>query len=304
MTLDRDDDIRLAEEDAAQADLHVDASSETLSDEEAADVAEIRAEIEETRLEMGDTLNELGGRLEPSNLVNQAKENVREATIGRVEETAKGMTDMVMETIKRNPIPAAIAGTGLALLWKNRAQGGSNGHAGNRQHVAYIGPGYAQGGYGQEYYGDVQYTGQSQGGVGQKVGDVASTVGDTARGAVGTVGDTVGQVGQNVGQTAGQIGQNVGQTAGQIGQTVGQTVEQVSWRLESFMRANPLAMGAIALGTGAVVGSLVPETQKEQELLGDASQKVGTAVRDTVDQATTKAEEQLDKVDDKVSSPA
>ena len=303
MTLDRDDDIRLAEEDAAQADLHVDASSETLTDEEAADVAEIRAEIEETRLEMGDTLTELGDRLEPSNLVNQAKENVREATIGRVEETAKGMTDMVMETIKRNPIPAAIAGTGLALLWKNRAQG-TNGHAGNRQHVAYIGPGYAQGGYGQEYYGDVQYTGQSQGGVGQKVGDVASTVGDTARGAVGTVGETVGQVGQNVGQTAGQIGQNVGQTAGQIGQTVGQTVEQVSWRLESFMRANPLAMGAIALGTGAVIGSLVPETQKEQELLGDASHKVGSAVRDTVDQATTQAEEQLDKVEEKVSSPA
>jgi hypothetical protein len=70
VTLDRDDDIRFAEKDAAQADLRT-VSADTadeldaMTDEEAAEAIEIRAEIEETREEMGGTLNELGDRLEP-----------------------------------------------------------------------------------------------------------------------------------------------------------------------------------------------------------------------------------------------
>jgi ElaB/YqjD/DUF883 family membrane-anchored ribosome-binding protein len=290
VTLDRDDDIRFAEKDAAQADLRTvsaDTADEldTMTDEEAAEAVEIRAEIEETRMEMGGTLNELGDRLDPATLMDQAKENVREATIGRVEETAKGMSDMVMETIKRNPIPSALAGAGLLMLWKNREKGSGNGHSADRRYDAYYG---TTSSYGQRPYGQ-----QSQEGIGQKVGDAASTVGDTARGAVGQVGQTVGQVGDNVGQTAGQIGQNVGQTAGQIGNEI-----------DRFMQSNPLAVGAIALGAGALVGSLVPETSQEREMLGDASRQVSNAVRDTVDQAATKAEETMDKAEDKVSSPA
>ena len=83
---------------------------------------EILGEIDETRREMGGTLNELGDRLAPGHLVDQAKDNVREATIGRLENTARGVSDMVFETIKRNPIPTAMAGVGLAMLWRNRSQ--------------------------------------------------------------------------------------------------------------------------------------------------------------------------------------
>ena len=296
MTLERDDDIRLAEEDAVQADLRTESadtadSLDQMTDEEAAEAVEIRAEIEETRLEMGGTLNELGDRLEPSHLMDQAKENVREATIGRVEDTARGVSEMVMETIKRNPIPAAMAGAGLALLWKNRSQGGSNGngYGADRRYGAYYG---TTSSYGQHQPYDGQY-GQYEQGQG---------IGDKAKDAASTVGDTVGQVGQNVGQTAGQIGQNVGQTAGQIGQNVGQTAGQIGNELERFMQSSPLAMGAIALGAGAVIGGLVPEMPQERQFLGDAGQKIGEAVRDTVDEATTKAEEQMDRAEEKITA--
>jgi ElaB/YqjD/DUF883 family membrane-anchored ribosome-binding protein len=279
VTLERDDDARLAEEDAAEAGLSS-TSAETadeldqMSDEEAAEAVEIRAEIEETRLEMGGTLNELGERLDPGTLMDQAKENVREATIGRVEETAKGMSDMVMETIKSNPIPAAMAGAGLALLWANRKSGNGNGHTFDRRYDAAYGSTYRR----QD---------------GQGIGDAASNVGDTARGAVGQVANTVGQVGENVGQTAGEIGQNVGQTVGQVG-----------GQLDRFMHANPLAMGAIAIGAGAVIGSLIPETPQEREMLGDAGRQIGNTVRDTVEQATTKAEAAMDRTEEKVSAGA
>jgi hypothetical protein len=240
VTLDRNDDIRLAEEDADQADLRTEATdTEQMSDEEAVETAEIRAEIEETRLEMGGTLNELGDRLDPGNLMDQAKENVREATIGRVEETAKGMSDMVVETIKSNPIPAAIAGAGLAMLWANRKGTNGNGHT-------------IAGRYSSTY--------------------PAANYGD---------------------QSGGQVGQNVGQTAGQVGS-----------QLDRFMRSSPLAMGAIAIGAGAVLGGLLPETPQEQKMLGDASRELGHTVRDTVDKAAVKAEETMDRAEEKVTSNA
>jgi hypothetical protein len=236
-------------------------------------IVEIRAEIEDTRLEMGDTLSELGNRLEPSRLVDQAKENVREATIGRVEETAKGVSTMVMETIRKNPIPAAIAGAGLALLWVNRSNGTGSSN-GNGYSAAYRGNGYR---------------GEQSGG-----GMDVSRVGDVASG-----------IGQNVGQTVGQVGENATQVTGEVIERGRQTVEQVGWRLDSFMQASPLAMGAIALGAGAVVGALVPETQQERQVLGDASQRIGTTVRETVGQVTQKAEESLDEAESKLSgSPA
>jgi hypothetical protein len=233
-------------------------------DDEEIEVAEIRAEIDETRVEMSGTLNELGDRLDPGNLVNQAKENVRDATIGRVEETARGMSDMVIDTIKQNPIPAAIAGAGLALLWMNRSGGGNGGSDARRRLATDRCDRY---GYG---YGTARAGGHS--GESQEVAPQAS-------------------------EKAGEIRDNVGQAAGQVGENVGQAVGQVRGQLDRFMQASPLAMGAIALGAGAVVGALVPETRREREMLGDASREVSRAVADTVDKATQQAEESLDEAE-------
>ena len=235
---------------------------EQMSEDEQAEVEEIKAEIDETRDEMGGTLNELGDRLDPENLVNQAKENVREATIGRVEETAKGMTDMVMDTIKKNPIPAAIAGAGIALLWANRSTDADK----NRY-------GYA----GRSVQGD------------------GGSVADTAKDAVGSAASTVGS-------TVGSVGENAGQAAGQVIDKGRETAEQVGFKLERFMQASPLAMAAIAAGAGAVIGALVPETEPEKQVMGEASRTVGETVREKVGEATDMAEQQLDRVEEKAAT--
>jgi hypothetical protein len=256
---------REREEDHPAIDAH---EPDSELDAEESEVAEIRAEIEETRIEMGGTLSELGERLDPGHLMEQAKENVRDATIGRVEETAKGMSEMMVETIKRNPVPAALAGAGLAMLWMNRSSGNGNGH---QMATRYAGGSETTAMYGREAY---RTTDQD---FGSKAAGVATDVRDNLAGAAGEFGETIGEVGQNVGQT------------------VGQGVQEVGWRFERIMESSPLAMGAIALGAGAVVGALVPETPKERELLGDASRAVGETVRDTVSRATDEAEATLER---------
>lgn len=222
------------------------------TDDTAPEVSELRADIAETREEMGETLNELGDRLEPGHLMEQAKENVRDATIGRVEETARGINEMVMETIRQNPIPAAIAGAGLALLWMNRSGGNQKGRAQYTTRTAEQGPH-----------------------IGERVGEGASAIGE----GVGEAGDTVRQ------------------TITEASETVGATVGDAGQQLDRFMRASPLAMGAIALGAGAVIGALVPESDLEREKLGDASRQIGETVRGTVEQAADEAERSMDEAE-------
>lgn len=236
--------------------------------------AEILGEIDQTRREMGSTLNELGDRLTPGHLVDQAKENVREATLGRLEDTTRGISDMVMETIKRNPIPTAMAGVGLAMLWRNRSQQTN----GERLH-----PNSYPGMPSTAYFSDQpQDLGSKVSGAASKVGDAASAVGDGVGGAVSSIAD------------------GAQQATGEVVGKAGATAQQVTWKLDSFMQANPLAMGAIAVGAGAVVGSLIPETEPERELLGDASRQVGNRLTEVVDQATSKAEETLDDAEAKL----
>ena len=84
----------------------------------------IRQGIMETRERISHDLDEIGERLNPHNVKEDIKEGIREATIGRVEEMARQAGERLnsagsglVKTIKENPVPAVIAGVGLAWLF-------------------------------------------------------------------------------------------------------------------------------------------------------------------------------------------
>lgn len=91
---------------------------------------DIRRDIEQTRARMGETIETLGDRLNPSRLRQQVKDNVREATIGRMKTMADNARNRMtqggrglVETVKENPIPAAMIVGGLGwLLFGSRRQ--------------------------------------------------------------------------------------------------------------------------------------------------------------------------------------
>ena len=87
----------------------------------------IRAEIERTRDRLGETVEALGAQLNPSHLKQRVKDSVREATIGRVQYMASNTRERISETgrglaqtIRDNPVPAALAATGISWLLFNR----------------------------------------------------------------------------------------------------------------------------------------------------------------------------------------
>jgi hypothetical protein len=95
---------------------------------------EIRSDIEQTRAELSETVDAIQDRLRPANLVSQARDTVREATVGKVKQMAENARsslrsggygsdygdytdgDSVIDRIRANPIPAALAVASVAWI--------------------------------------------------------------------------------------------------------------------------------------------------------------------------------------------
>src|SRR3954468_8896207 len=83
------------------------------------------ADIEITRNELSGTISEIGNRLAPETIAAETRARVREATVGRFEDfkreagqTMEQTRTGIVETIRTNPVPAAIAAVGVGWLVK------------------------------------------------------------------------------------------------------------------------------------------------------------------------------------------
>ena len=108
---DRSDEVRRASQDEDVGGEQAPAASgelkgQTRSDDE--EVAAAEAEVEQARAELTETVEALKEKLEPQNLEEQAKARAME--VGR----ARGQ--QILEAVRRNPKPVAVAGVVLFLL--------------------------------------------------------------------------------------------------------------------------------------------------------------------------------------------
>jgi ElaB/YqjD/DUF883 family membrane-anchored ribosome-binding protein/BMFP domain-containing protein YqiC len=262
------------------------------------EVERLTDDIERTRGDMTETLEELGDRLNPSNVIHDAKATVREATVGKVESMASdvGMTaretgEGIIETIKRNPLPAALAGIGIGWLWMSRDKSPSwaraSGNGRRSWSMAYpAGGGYGASGYGSSAYGSSGY-GQSSG-VTDKIGEAGQQVSRTASEVASGVGNTASDVADRARQTAGRVPEQVGE----MGQQVGQMGQQVGDTAQRMIEENPLAVAGVALAVGAAVGLALPVTRTEQRTIGQAGAQL-------IDQAANAATKPMEKLEDK-----
>jgi ElaB/YqjD/DUF883 family membrane-anchored ribosome-binding protein len=290
------------------------------------EVDQLVEEIEVTRVEMTGTVEQIGDRLDPKNIVADAKETVREATVGKVENMANTAGEMVsnagqtaqeagsglVQTIRRNPIPAAMAGIGLGWLAMSARSSGSGSNWSNRQ---YTGGRYSTDRYaGYEGYGasgtwdtgamggnawaagGAQPSGQMSGGqgIGDKVGQVGETAGQAVSDVQQRAGEVVGQVGQTVGQTASQVGQ----TASQVPQQVQGVARQVGDNAGRMFQDNPLAMGAIAVAVGTAIGMVLPTTQVERQVIGKPASQVMEKAEEAASQALGQVEQTAREAED------
>jgi len=250
-----------------------------------------------------------------------ATQSVKEVS-HNVGHTAKGAGATIVETIRLNPIPAAITGIGLGwLIMSIRRQndattqygtyGGSSANRFASTTDEFGQNNFATSGYSTQGSDVTSRLDAAKGKLGEvkdsvatHASDIASTVGDKASGLASSVSNTASGLASSVSDKASGLAQTVGTKASDIAHTVGDKATELGSQAkdtaQSAVRAtgtyitdNPLAAGAIAVLLGVGVGLLVPATEKENQLLGE-----------TRDRLKDQAAEQLHQVADKVTNVA
>jgi hypothetical protein len=247
------------------------------------EAARIEADIAETRERMTGTVEAIGDRLDPANIIDDAKQTVRDATVGKVEDMTSTASEALgsagstvqdtgyglLETVKQNPIPAALAGVGIAWLWTHRASGSRSDMLTRYQRrldeaqwdTGYGGAGYRGGG---------SWSSQPSAtdGITDKMSDASDAIGRRVSG----VSDAVGRLPDNVGGSA----------------------ESMTRQAQRMIEDSPLAAGAIALAVGAAISLALPATQVERRVLGPAGGTVLDSVQTGATDALEKAKESIE----------
>ena len=116
---DRSDEVRRASQDEDVGGEQAPAASGELKGQTRGDddeVAAAEAEVEQSRAELTETVEALKEKLEPQNLEEQAK--------ARAMEVARARGQQILEAVRRNPKPVAVAGGVLFLLLVRRLRRG------------------------------------------------------------------------------------------------------------------------------------------------------------------------------------
>jgi hypothetical protein len=212
---------------------------------------EIRSHIEKTRSELGETIDAMADRLNPTALKEQTKDAIRDATLGKAEETlndaaeaAKGVTASMRRTIQENPIPAALAGIGIGWLVMKGRQARTNSGS-------------------QHPFNGMSFSPQSSNtGIAQQVGDIAGSGKDHVEHAV---------------------------TSAQ--QSAIHAVDQTRDQAEHVLHESPLVAGGIALALGAVAGFALQPSESENRMFGAKRDELMSQLKSTAREAQAKIEQ-------------
>jgi gas vesicle protein len=233
--------------------------------------AEIEQQIEETRGRMTQNIDALGEKLSPRNLAQDAVETVGEG--------ARRTGWRVMDFIRENPLPVAAVGLGVTWLMTQRNRSPVSGDRMAR--YAYTGPERRTRGRGDRR------------GIGERIGEMAG-------GARETVTETASSVAQRVGDTAERAQERTTELSRQAKRRVQDLGERARGQFNRTKEENPLMVAAGAAILGLAAGLLLPETQRERQMMGaardrlaDRAGEVASRVADATSEAAQEVKETL-----------
>ena len=222
---------------------------------------EIRKEIERTREDMSETVNAIQDRLRPGNIAASAAESVKTAAT----ETARNVAESdSVQYVRANPIPTAMVGIGVAgLAWL--AFGGRE--ARSRR--------WTERGSSRDWstvraYDDADryYRGSGSSARGYQTAGAytAGVSADSDRDFSG----------------AASIAERTSEMADEVRWRAQQTTRRAQRQLQNAWQESPLLVGAASAVLGAIIGMALPQTEKENELMGEARDTAVEGVQQTV----------------------
>jgi len=271
---------------------------------------ELERDIARTRADIDRTLTILQDRVSPTAIVDRA---MRSTSEGGVE-----FASSLGRTVRDNPVPLTLLGISLGwLMLSNRDRGYQREAVGTREmdrsdpsrpSATYTSTVETTGIASTEY----QTPGSSSDGgkasaaasaVRDKVSDTAASAADLRNKAQNAASDAVNKAGGK----SEQVKQKAGETYGRVAETVAEKSDEFQRRAvdargrasarasdalqdaQGLVRTHPILVGALALALGAGLAALFPRTQRENEIMGDKSDSLKDAARDTGTEQADKA---------------
>jgi len=256
------------------------AAGEDLDELSASKAHEIRSEIAQTREEMSETIDAIQEKLRPGNIAAAATDRVKDATgtaVRNVTEAASDKAQRAMERTRRiaddladggrmNTIASAMIGIGSAWLLVERWRNSGRRRFGSMS--AYE-------------YGDERYrTGWArQPGVEEYDADSPSDE---------------GVVSQSYDRGASM--------AHEARYRMKQTTRQARSGFANLLESNPLMVGAAAVAVGATIGLALPETERENEWMGEARDNFMERAQDVARSTVTEVRQAAGDIAGQVTS--
>jgi Protein of unknown function (DUF3618) len=261
------------------------------------ETARLERETEETRAQLEQTLGELRARMSPGQIFDQAADYFRNGS-------GRAYLGNLRDEVVRNPLPVTLVGAGIAWLAISSAMGrrrsNGNGHAerdwGETAATAY-----------DLAHGDRRASvAQRAGEMGERVSTAYDeTVGaaretaeewtDEARSAAHRAGDTVREgvegarehAGEMYDRTVGGV-RRVADKARHYGRTARHAVQH-DGALMNFCREQPMLVAGLGIAVGAALGAMLPASQAETRVMGEAGRNVRDKVREVATEALRSA---------------
>jgi ElaB/YqjD/DUF883 family membrane-anchored ribosome-binding protein len=247
--------------DAAEREFDEEASGTERSPEE------IQRDIERTRERMSNNIDALGNRLSPDNLKHQAKEAISDKAqdvVSSVGDQARQTGSRVVDFITQNPLP--VAAVGLGAIWLFTLRNRSEVSGDRMARFAYTGPERRQ------------PNGRSE--LRRRLTDRAEHMKER-----------MGEKASVAGERAGEMKNRMQERAGELGSEAKSKAREAKSGLERMMHENPLALAVGAAVVGVALGLMLPETDKEREMMGPARDRLGERVQDTAERVKDAAVE-------------
>jgi hypothetical protein len=217
------------------------------------DPAEIERTIDATRADVRATLAALERKLSVDRLI--------ELTVGRLRDRGGEFATNLSDAATQNPIPLVLTTIGLGWLMLSTRRDS----------------------HGGPYEQPTASERDRATGLKNRVMGAGERVSEQVHGAVDSSREAFGDAAESMRQTASRAAQA---TRSQV-RSAREGVEHAQERVQRMLDEQPLMLGALGLAAGALIGALLPNTETEHRLMGDAREK---AVRKVARSSRTKYE--------------
>jgi ElaB/YqjD/DUF883 family membrane-anchored ribosome-binding protein len=230
-------------------------STDRIDAESHKDPARLEREIDQQRAEINHIVDALENKLSPGQLFDRLLHYGK----GNGREVAQNIGNAV----KANPVPALLTSVGLLWLYASRNEPAPSPVTG-RGHDG----GMSAGGNG---HGAIDRARE----LGEEVSDTVSAGWDQARSRVS------------------DAASRVADTAQDARASFQQQKDRAVQGYNQLLRNNPLALGAIGIAVGALLGAALPVTEPENRLMGEASDDLAGKARQAVQSGADAARDTL-----------